>query len=442
MTSGAVVGAVDASVTVADAARAQRCRLEPRRYVVLLLELALLLAAFRSFKLHELIGETFFAVSAIAAVAFALHYWLPLRLKEPAFIAISIGALPFLVGPTVALLLLAVALAIFAIGRAEGSNAMRAGGLLLIGAACVAGRVGALPWLPEELWPLLGSVFLFRLPIWAYDRAHLRGRPSLREYLTYFFMLPNWGCLLFPVVDFQTQRKSFLARDQNEVAQTGIAWMARGLLQLVIYTWLYNAREWFPDPLLIDDPLALLLCLARVYLLYLRLSGTFHFVIGLMHLFGYDLPETHRRWLLSSSLTDFWRRINLYWKDFMVKLVWFPAYFRWRKQGERRAQLAATALVFVATWFLHAAQTFLATGTFLWRATDAVFWAILGVLVLVNLAFELRPGAAARAAARPAWSRALRVAATLLLLMVLWSMWNAPTFAEWFDLLTWWKVGG
>ncbi len=433
--------AVDASVTAHDSARAANCQLAPGRFAVLLLELVALLVVFRLYRLHELIGDGFYTVSAIGVGAFALHYWLPYRLKEPFFIAVSIGALPAVFGPTVAIATVAAALVVYAVGCAR-SNKTRVALLLAFAALCVAGRLGALRWLPEELWPLLGSLFLFRLPIWAYDRAHLRGRPSLRDYLAYFFQLPNWGCLLFPVVDFQTQRKSFLARDQNDIAQRGIAWMARGLLQLVVYTWLYNARDWYPDPYLIDDPLALALCMVRVYLLYLRLSGTFHFVIGLLHLFGYDLPETHRRWLLASSFTDFWRRINIYWKDFMVKLVWFPAFFRWRRSGERRAQLLATALVFVVTWFLHAAQTFFATGEFLWRGTDLAFWGILGALVVVNLAYELRPAGAPRAAPLSGPARFARVAGTAALLVVLWSMWNAPTFGEWFDLLSWWNARG
>lgn len=57
-------------------------------------------------------------------------------------------------------------------------------------------------------------------------------------------------------------------------------------------------------------------------------------IIGFMNLFGYDLPETHRKYLLAHSLTDFWRRINIYGKDFMVKMVYFPVYFRLRRSGD------------------------------------------------------------------------------------------------------------
>ncbi|MSR46019.1 MAG: hypothetical protein EXS13_02960 [Planctomycetes bacterium] len=432
-------GSVDASASALDIARAQRCRRDPRTFAVLVAEIALLLVVFRAFKLHELFGEGFWRVSVASAGGFALHYWLPLRLKEPFWVLLSLAALPWIAGPLTGALLIALGLGFFAIGRSAMPQRWRVTWTLLLAAPCVAGRAAWLPGLPDELWPLVGSLFLFRLPIWLYDRRHMKEPPALSEFLAYCFMLPNWGCLLFPVVDFHTLKKSFLARDQNLIAQEGVASMTRGLVQLLIYLRLYNATEWNADPYEITSLGALLVCMARVYLLYLRLSGTFHFVIGLLHLFGYDLPPTHRSWLLSSSLTDFWRRINIYWKDFMVKLVWFPAYFRWRKLGDKRAQIQATALVFVVTWFLHAAQTFFLTGRFLLRSTDVAFWSILGVLVMVNLAFELRRGSGA--AAPTGVRRALGIAGTLTLLTVLWSMWNAQSFAAWIELLTWWKVG-
>ena len=60
------------------------------------------------------------------------------------------------------------------------------------------------------------------------------------------------------------------------------------------------------------------------YLLYLQVSGQFHMACGMLHLFGYQLPETHHRYLLATGFTDYWRRINIYWKDFMVRVVFNP----------------------------------------------------------------------------------------------------------------------
>ena len=63
----------------------------------------------------------------------------------------------------------------------------------------------------------------------------------------------------------------------------------------------------------------MILKIVFTYLLYLRVSGQFHIIVGMLHLFGYDLPETNHRYLLARSVNDFWRRVNIYWKDFMVK---------------------------------------------------------------------------------------------------------------------------
>ena len=158
-----------------------------------------------------------------------------------------------------------------------------------------------------------------------------------------------------------------------------------------------------------------------------------------MHLFGYDLPETHRRYLLSSSLADFWRRINIYWKDFMVKVVYFPVYFRYRKSGDRRARVIATVWVFVLTWALHSYQWFWLRGEWLLSWTDALFWAVLGGAVVVNLLIEQK----ARSRTHPgAFVSGMvhvgKVVATLAFMTVLWSFWQSPTVEEWTQTVAWW----
>jgi alginate O-acetyltransferase complex protein AlgI len=100
--------------------------------------------------------------------------------------------------------------------------------------------------------------------------------------------------------------------------------MMRGAVQLLLYRLDLSPEGPSNAPRRSRRSAALATTMVMTYLLYLRVSGQFHIIIGLLHLFGYDLPETHRKYLLARSLTDFWRRINIYWKDFMVKLVYFP----------------------------------------------------------------------------------------------------------------------
>ena len=55
----------------------------------------------------------------------------------------------------------------------------------------------------------------------------------------------------------------------------------------------------------------------------------------MLHLFGFNLPETQSLYYLASSFTDFWRRINIYWKDFMMKVFYYPAFFGLKRSGTR-----------------------------------------------------------------------------------------------------------
>jgi D-alanyl-lipoteichoic acid acyltransferase DltB (MBOAT superfamily) len=268
-----------------------------------------------------------------------------------------------------------------------------------------------------------------------YDLGHTTGAPPLKDYLSYFFLIPNYYFLMFPVIDFQTFRKSFFKRDIHTVAQKGIWWIFRGTTHLLLYRLIYQAQGRFSPPH-VSVPMAVAAKAAFIYLLYLRISGQFHIITGMLALFGYDLPETNRYYLLARSVNDLWRRNNIYWKDFMVKIVYFPAYFRMRRQGERRAQLLATALVFAVTWFLHAVQFFWLQGKFLITLNDTVFWMILGSMVVADVWIAaVRRKRLPRTGWLPTLQRAVQIAATFAFMSLLWSMWSANSMSEWFLFL-------
>ena len=147
-------------------------------------------------------------------------------------------------------------------------------------------------------------------------------------------------------------------------------------------------------------PADLVRYMVTTFLLYLQISGQFHIIIGLLHLFGFNLPETHHNYLLSSSFTDFWRRINIYWKDFIQKVFFNPVYFRVKHWGPTAAMTVATLVAFFFTWLLHSYQWFWIRGTFPMTWQDAVFWGVLAVLVLVNVLYEQRYGRSRRSRAR------------------------------------------
>ena len=111
--------------------------------------------------------------------------------------------------------------------------------------------------------------------------------------------------------------------------------MFRGVVQLLLYRIVYQYAPL--DVSKLSSALDVAGCMLGMFLLYLRISGTFHLIVGLLLMFGFNLPETHHLYYLASSFTDFWRRINIYWKDFVMKLFFYPMHFKLRKMGHDAA---------------------------------------------------------------------------------------------------------
>lgn len=419
---------------------------DPLKFLLILLQLAVISFVVYAFKIE---GRTFGELTGLVAVGFAVHYWLPYRWKKWFFVLFSAGGAFAIIPPLTATAVLVSTLVLYAIVRLPIGYWLRVGAIALIAAACLwfrnydAGSVSTNAML-SSFWPVFGGIFMFRMMIYLYDMRNEKARGGFLDYLTYFLILPNYYFLLFPIIDYQTMRSTYYNGEFHKQAQEGIRWIARGVAQLMIYRLIYHLRP-YPSPEEVTSFGGLVVAMVLTYLLYLRLSGQYHIIVGMMRLFGFNLPETHRRFLFAESFTDFWRRINIYWKDFMVKLVYYPVYFRIRKFGDLKAAGIATFIVFVVTWVLHAYQFYWLSGTLLLEWHDLLFWTILGVLVLINVILETKAQSKRGRGAAPVIPnpavRYVKIAATFVTITVLWSMWNAKSLTQWLDMLTYWKVG-
>ncbi len=449
------IGWLDAAASFTPAAsteadpRIERAKPNVAGFLWLAAQLTLLLAVFRVFRVEQfsMEGAKFFVLACVVFGAFAIHYWLPFHLKEQFWIAVCLLATGVFLPLRVALALIGAGAAFYVIWVSHLTYRVR---VALVAAAfgaamlpCahpgLANRLLGPFHVPISFWQIFGSVFMFRMIVYAHDVRHMKGRPSLREYLAYFFVLPNYYFLLFPVIDFQTMRLGYYRRDIHAMAQQGIAWILRGTLQLLMYRVVASLHymQMMSGTRSLASVIGLMLL---TFLLYLRVSGEFHIIIGMLHLFGYDLPETNHKYLLTRSMTDFWRRINIYWKDFMVKIVYFPVYFRLRKKGDLRARILATAMVFLATWALHAYQGFWLSRRFGFSWSDTIFWSVLGAAIVVNVWLE---GVNGRRPASGGWRANLRTAASVAgsvaFIIALWSLWSAPTLGAWIKFIQWWR---
>ena len=292
-------------------------------------QLALVLLVIHRFQLES---RTFFQVMLLGASGFVIHALLPLRHRLAFFNLLSLASILIALGPLDGIFLVGLGLLLIGICHLPLRMPVRVALLIGTGVLFAIWRMELIPapW-SIAIWPILGSMFMFRLALYLYTLSYDEKRPSPLQTLAYFFMLPNVCFPLYPVVDCSTFLRSHFDREDARIYETGMSWIARGLLHLILYRFVYLHLASDPDQLRTLGELVQFLL--ATYLLYLRVSGQFHLIVGVLHLFGFRLPETHHLYFLASSFTDFWRRINIYWKDFMMKLVYYPSFFRLRRWG-------------------------------------------------------------------------------------------------------------
>jgi alginate O-acetyltransferase complex protein AlgI len=433
--------AIHGSAVASSADRAiERGRIGAWSLLIVLAQLGLLMLVLRQFQIEN---AAFLRLSLLAFAGFALHAVLPMRMRLPFFLTLSLVGIALVLGVANGAWIVGIGLVLIGICHLPFSFRARVGLLLAVSAVLVAQRA---EWLPtmwsEAVWPILGSMFMFRLIVYLYDLRHETTPASPWCTLSYFFMLPNACFPLFPVVDYKTFRHNYFDDEARRIYQIGVDWMVRGVVHLLLYRIVYYYFTLAPAE--VHDPATLAQYLISNFLLYLRVSGQFHFIVGMLYLFGFRLPETHHKYFLASSFTDFWRRINIYWKDFMLKVFYYPAYFRLRRYGNTLALVVSTLFVFLTTWFMHAYQWFWLRGTVLFVWQDVLFWTILGVLVVFNSLYEVKYGRK-RTLRKVGWTwrsvstNALKVAGTFTVMCVLWSFWTTESITAWLSL--WTSVG-
>jgi alginate O-acetyltransferase complex protein AlgI len=426
----------------------------PARFLAVLVQFALIAVVIDYWQLEsQLLSKLMW----LAFGGFVIHHLLPLRFRLPFFGMLSLLAVVAGVGhfgPNVGIgwltgkitttsflyhllpgfTLIGIGLGLIGLCHLPIRFAARVGLVAVAGAGLAFLRAHS-QWLPDvsEIWVILGSMFMFRLMIYLYDLKHRTAPFSPSRAISYFFLLPNVCFPLFPVVDYKTFCSTYYNEDWPRIYQTGLKWMFRGIIQLLLYRIIYQFAPL--DVSKLSSALDVAGCMLGMYLLYLRISGTFHLIVGLLHMFGFNLPETHHLYLLASSFTDFWRRINIYWKDFVMKLFFYPTHFKLRKMGTLWALSVATLVTFLATWLLHSWQWFWIRGKPLFNWKDFSFWMILGVLVLVNAIYETtrRRKRTLRPSRVTLWQRlilGLQAAGVFSLMCTLWAYWSCQSWAE------------
>ncbi|HEY0984734.1 SGNH/GDSL hydrolase family protein [Schlesneria sp.] len=414
-----------------------------------------------SFEIERL--RHFFPVLCVIVAGFAIHAWLPVQRKGTTETAGSVDGTrgapainSHFSGPVRAksqridlrltfFALLCVGCVLFLLGIVNGLSVLGIGGLLIgicylpvthpwrVGLLIVAATllVALRVVYPFPFWPVLGSMFMFRLITFVYESHRQQTTPSVAWALSYFFMLPNTCFPLFPIVDFKTFVATRYDQDEWLIYQRGVEWIVRGLVHLLIYR--FMKAYVVPDLSELYEFTRISLFAATNYALYLQVSGHFHLVTGLLHLFGFNLPRTHHGYFLASSFSDIWRRINIYWKDFMAKYVFYPSFYalRRRRLSISYAMFVSVLLVFLSTWVLHSWQTFWLLGRFPLTVNDGCLWLGTGLLVAVNSLLDSRRHRVVyQSPFLRAFVTSVQTVGMFCLVSIFWSCWTKPGFLQ------------
>ena len=398
------------------------------RQLLLVSQLGLALAVAYVYSIE---GTPFLRVFALASAGFAINLVLPSALRLRFFVLLSLGGAFLIFAPLDAAWLIASGLTLIGLCHLPIAFRMRVAMVAVVALLLAVSRAGAIaaPF-SAAVWPILGSMFMFRLVIYLLDTRKPQTGRSLWDALAYFFMLPNLAFPLFPVVDYTTFKRTYYDREDLQIYEQGLLWITRGIVHLALYRFVYHSVLNDPgDVIALSDLVRYML---GTFLLYLRVSGQFHLIVGLLHLFGFRLPETHKLYYLASSFTELWRRINIYWTDFMMKAVFYPTYFKVKRLGPSRALVLSTTAVFVTTWILHSYQWFWLRGGFPMTPQDVLFWGVLGAFVVTGALKEAT--AVKKLKTRAAgwnWRLGVKAATTFACFCFLWSLWSTESVGQW-----------
>jgi hypothetical protein len=137
------------------------------KFAFILAQLALLALIIRQFQIES---PAFVRLALLSFAGFALHAWLPLRWRLVFFVVLSLGGIVSVLGPREGGWLLALGGLLLGICHLRIPFWARIVTLLAVAGGLAALRVemAPVPW-SRAVWPILASMFMFRIIVYLYD---------------------------------------------------------------------------------------------------------------------------------------------------------------------------------------------------------------------------------------------------------------------------------
>lgn len=282
-------------------------------------------------------------------------------------------------------------------------------------------------------------LFMFRVLVLLYELKNGLKIKSLWQVCAYFFLLPNIFFLFFPIVDYKNYETTYYNDEEKNMWQKGIRWMLRGVFHIFAYRIIISYFLIEQDD--VHNFSSLIQYLISNYSLIIRISGLFHFIVGLLCMFGMNLPQVFDNYFLATNFVDLWRRINIYWRDFVLKLFYYPIMFFYKKKIKKNLLPVTMMTIFLITFLLHSYQLFWITGKFNLRLIDLIFWLTIGIFITINSVIIEQRSLNQKSNSHKLtivsyFINTLKIAGMIMLMSLLWGLWSSKNITEWLYLMS------
>lgn len=405
-----------------------------KAFLLVLLQLNLLALFCWYYGIQE--GQGFPVLMMITVPFFVVNAFLPLRFRSLSLVGVFAVTCVWSLGWVTGGFILGVSGCIFMVAMLRIKLVYRLLMIAVITTGLIVLRNG---WFfaPRAIIavPTIASLFMFRLVSYFYHEKRGFTNVPFSLKLNYFFMLPNLVFLLFPIIDYRNIAETHYSRPAIEIYKKGLIRIGTGVMFLMIHRVLYYYCSIAPqDVRSLSDLLAFTVV---SYILIIQVVGIFMICIGWVTLFGFYLPPLFENFFFATGFSDLWRRINHYWRDFVIKIFYFPLFFRIRKMGQIPAMVIAGMIAFFCSWMMHSQQLFWISGHFPLSVNDGLYWMTMGIFITADGIYQFRKSRKlkARSAIVSILISGVRVTGIFLFSSLLWTLWNADNLSSWMFIM-------
>lgn len=382
-------------------------------------------------------NQRFHKVAIILTGAFFLYILVPLKYRKLFLVALTFFIEVYLLGVKLALGVFVMMLYFVALTYIRNKT-LRSVAVVISTLICILifSKIIAVPFVRHVL--LFGALFLMlRYIYFLYELNYFKTPPLFIDRLGYLFLIPNACFPLFPALDPKEYLTSFYNVPSAVSLNRALHNVTVGIIHLLIYRIIY--LYFSPSTYEIEGFWDWLVFILSSYSLIFRLSGLFYLAIGFLELFGFKFLPVFDYVYFASGFADLWRRVNLNWRAFMMRVFYYPLMFKLKQYNPKIVLFVCINIMFFVTWFLHSWQWYWIKGSYYFYATDMIFWGILGLMISINsvkvyVDFSTKP--AGQSVSTNHFKSAAKIVFMFFLMSVLWSLWTSSSLTEFFYINT------